>query len=76
MTIVLEARDLRRHYAISGGMFSEVATLKALDGASFVLAKGKTLAVVGESGCGKSTLARLLTMIEEPTAGSFRIGET
>jgi dipeptide transport system ATP-binding protein len=74
MTTVLEARDLRRHYRVGRGMFGEPATLKALDGASFTLEKGKTLAVVGESGCGKSTLARLLTMIEEPTAGSFRIG--
>ena len=76
MSTVLVARDLRRHYAVSKGMFAEPATLKALDGASFTLARGKTLAVVGESGCGKSTLARLLTMIEEPTSGSFRIGET
>jgi dipeptide transport system ATP-binding protein len=76
MSIVLQARDLRRHYAVSRGMFAEAATLKALDGASFTLARGKTLAVVGESGCGKSTLARLLTMIEEPSSGSFRIGET
>ena len=76
MTTVLEARDLRRHYQVARGMFANPATLKALDGASFKLEKGKTLAVVGESGCGKSTLARLLTMIEEPTAGSFRIGET
>jgi dipeptide transport system ATP-binding protein len=75
MTTVLEARDLRRHYRVGRGMFGEPATLKALDGASFTLEKGKTLAVVGESGCGKSTLARLLTMIEEPTAGSFRIGD-
>ena len=76
MSIVLEARDLRRHYSVSKGLFAEPATLKALDGASFTLARGKTLAVVGESGCGKSTLARLLTMIEEPTSGSFRIGDT
>jgi dipeptide transport system ATP-binding protein len=76
MSIVLQARDLRRHYMVSRGLFAEPATLKALDGASFTLSRGKTLAVVGESGCGKSTLARLLTMIEEPTSGSFRIGET
>jgi dipeptide transport system ATP-binding protein len=76
MSIVLTARDLRRHYAVKRGMFAEAATLKALDGASFTLERGKTLAVVGESGCGKSTLARLLTMIEEPTSGSFRIGDS
>lgn len=40
---------------------------------SFSLARGKTLAVVGESGCGKSTLARQLTMIEPPTAGRLVI---
>ena len=74
MTVVLQARDLRRHYSVPRGMFKEVATLKALDGASFTLEKGKTLAVVGESGCGKSTLARLLTMIETPTSGDFIIG--
>ncbi len=75
MTAVLEARNLKRHYAVSRGLFAGDATLKALDGASFSLDRGKTLAVVGESGCGKSTLARLLTMIELPTEGSFRIGD-
>ena len=72
--VVLTASDLKRYYRVSRGAFAEPATLKALDGASFTLTRGKTLAVVGESGCGKSTLARLVTMIEEPTAGSLRIG--
>lgn len=71
--IVLEARDLKRHYQIDRGTFKEPAILKALDGATFSLAKGKTLAVVGESGCGKSTLARLVTMIEQPTSGILKI---
>jgi len=44
-----------------------------LNGVSFSLYSGKTLAVVGESGCGKSTLARLVTMIEHPTAGDLLI---
>ena len=70
---VLIARDLKKHYPVSQGMFSETVMLKALDGASFELQRRRTLAVVGESGCGKSTLARLVTMIEEPTAGSLQI---
>jgi dipeptide transport system ATP-binding protein len=70
---LLEARNLKRHYGVSRGTFSGVATLRALDGASFTLERGKTLAVVGESGCGKSTLARVVTMIEPPTAGELTI---
>ncbi len=71
---VLEARDLARHYTVGGGIFSGAATLKALDGIGFSLTAGKTLAVVGESGCGKSTLARLVTLIERPTAGQLVLG--
>lgn len=73
MTTVLKAQSLTRYYHISRGAFREGATLKALDGVSFSLDRGKTLAVVGESGCGKSTLARLVTMIEPPTSGSLMI---
>ena len=68
---VMKATDLHRHYSVSRGAFSGQATLKALDGASFTIERGKTLAVVGESGCGKSTLARMVTMIERPTSGSL-----
>ncbi|MBO3275097.1 peptide ABC transporter ATP-binding protein [Pseudomonas schmalbachii] len=73
MEAVLTARDLTRHYEISQGMFKPHALVRALNGVSFELQAGKTLAVVGESGCGKSTLARALTLIEEPTSGSLRI---
>ena len=74
MSVVLETQDLKRHYAVGDGLFRKGQKLKALDGASFTLERGKTLAVVGESGCGKSTLARVITMIEPPTSGSFKIG--
>jgi dipeptide transport system ATP-binding protein len=70
---VLSARELTRHYEISRGLFKPTATVRALNGVSFELQPGETLAVVGESGCGKSTLARALTLIEEPTSGSLQI---
>ena len=70
---VLTAHDLTRHYPVDQGILKPPALLKALDGASFTLTRGKTLAVVGESGCGKSTLARLVTMIELPTSGTLEI---
>jgi len=70
---VLEAKALTRHYHVRRGLFTRAATLRALDGVSVSLQPGKTLAVVGESGCGKSTLARLVTLIEPPTAGSLVI---
>ncbi|WP_322995909.1 peptide ABC transporter ATP-binding protein [Castellaniella sp.] len=69
--VVLQAIDLKRHYAVESGFLKPKRSVKALDGVSFTLQTGKTLAVVGESGCGKSTLARVLTMIEQPTAGQL-----
>ena len=70
---VLEASSLTRHYAVSRGLFRPKGLVRALDGVSFSVDEGRTLAVVGESGCGKSTLARAVTMIEKPTAGELRI---
>ncbi|MDE9563347.1 ABC transporter ATP-binding protein [Xenorhabdus bovienii] len=68
---LLKATELKKYYPVKTGMFAPERMVKALDGVSFELEKGKTLAVVGESGCGKSTLGRLLTMIEKPTEGEL-----
>ncbi len=72
-TPVMQADALCRHYSVSRGFLRGSATVKALDGVSFSLERGRTLAVVGESGCGKSTLARQLTMIEPPTSGRLLV---
>ncbi len=71
--LVLQADALARHYRVRRGLFAPAATVKALNGVSFELRAGQTLAVVGESGCGKSTLARQLTLIEPPTGGRLAI---
>ena len=70
---VMQAQDLVRHYRVRQSLFTPAATVKALDGVSFTLQAGRTLAVVGESGCGKSTLARQLTLIEPPTSGALHL---
>ncbi len=66
MTALLEASDLAKHFRTRSGL------VRAVDGVSFSLARGETLALVGESGCGKSTTARLVLRLIEPTSGSVR----
>ena len=73
MTPVMEARDIRRHYSVGGGLFAAKGVVKAVDGVSFKLGSGQTLAVVGESGCGKSTLARVATLLEPSSSGDLLI---
>ena len=68
---VAQAKDLKQVYRISRGFLRAPDHLQAVGGVSFALYSGKTLAVVGESGCGKSTLARMVSLIEAPTAGTL-----
>jgi dipeptide transport system ATP-binding protein len=71
VSALLVASGLERTYELGGGFSKRRARLRAVGGVSFEIMPGRTLAVVGESGCGKSTLARLVTLIEKPTAGTL-----
>ncbi|MBX3011424.1 MAG: ATP-binding cassette domain-containing protein [Caldilineaceae bacterium] len=68
---VIEVKDLQKHFPIIRGFFRrEVGKVKAVDGVSFTVKRGETLALVGESGCGKTTTGRSIVRAIEPTAGS------
>jgi dipeptide transport system ATP-binding protein len=71
VSALLLARNLERTYEVGRGFWQGRARLRAVGGISFSIKSGRTLAVVGESGCGKSTLARLVTLIEKPSAGTL-----
>jgi peptide/nickel transport system ATP-binding protein len=67
---LLAAEGLVRRYAMRRGMFGRSVEVRAVDGVSLRLDRGRTLGLVGESGCGKSTTGRLVLGMEAPDAGS------
>jgi len=74
---LVHAQDLAKTFDVSPPWLNRVLErkprqlLRAVDGVSFDIERGQTLALVGESGCGKSTVARLLVGLYKPTRGSF-----
>jgi peptide/nickel transport system ATP-binding protein len=78
MTTLVEVADLAKVFDVSAPWLNRVVERKrrqfvhAVDGLSFQIQKGRTLALVGESGCGKSTVARLLVGLYAPTRGTVR----
>ena len=77
MTALVQANDLAMTFDVSAPWLNRLiegrprTLLRAVDGVSFEIEKGKTLALVGESGCGKSTVARLLVGLHEPSRGNL-----
>jgi oligopeptide/dipeptide ABC transporter ATP-binding protein len=68
---LLSVRGLTKHFPIRTGVLQRVTgAVKAVDNVSFDVARGETLALVGESGCGKTTTGRALLRLVEPTSGS------
>jgi peptide/nickel transport system ATP-binding protein len=70
---LLRVENLVKHFPVRQGLFGrQTGAVRAVDGVSFELGVGETLALVGESGCGKSTTGRLILRLIEPTSGTVR----
>lgn len=67
---LIEVRNLKKYFPLRSGFFNRVTGhVKAVDGISFKIPRGKTMGLVGESGCGKSTTGKTLLRLEEKTSG-------
>jgi oligopeptide/dipeptide ABC transporter ATP-binding protein len=69
VTLLLQVRNLVKHYKAAGLFGRSAPVVRAVDDVSFDVDRGETLALVGESGCGKSSVGRTILRLQEPTAG-------
>ncbi len=69
MSALLQVNDLKKHFLLRGGLGARAGLVHAVDGVSFHIDTGETLALVGESGCGKSTVGRAILRLFDITAG-------
>jgi len=68
--LVLEVNNLKQHFPIKAGLMQRVVGhVKAVDGISFKIKRGKTMGLVGESGCGKTTVGKTILRLNEKTSG-------
>lgn len=70
-TPLIEVKNLKKYFSVSGGTFKPPKYVQAVDDVSFAIQRGETLGLVGESGCGKSTIGRTMLRLYEPTSGSI-----
>jgi len=72
--VVIEVVDCEKHFPVTKGIVlrQTVGQVRAVDGISFKIRQGETYCLVGESGCGKTTTARMILMVEKPTAGVIK----
>jgi oligopeptide/dipeptide ABC transporter ATP-binding protein len=73
---LLRLSNIKKHYPVKNFLGQLKGSIRAVDGVSFELYEGETLALVGESGCGKSTLSRVILGLESPTEGSVLFSGT
>ena len=74
--VILSVKDLQVRFPLSKGLFTKRKYLYAVDGVSFDLKRGETLAIVGESGSGKTTTALAIARLINAHSGQVRLGDT